>query len=135
MTTTDQTTPDPRPDLRVVGPDGDPLGRYLTAVGAGTFDEVRADEYGCVCGLVDGPHTHADPSPDNPVGIVRPPVEQAETVADLAGTYCRMADELAAMVEAEATRSAAATRVLSNALGELHTALDELAARLLRGEL
>ncbi len=121
-------------DLRLVPP-ADPLGRYLTAVSAGTFDEVRGDGYGCVCGLVDGPHTHADPSPDSPVGIVRPPVEQAETVADLAGTFCRMADELAAMVEAEARRSAAAAALLANSLGELHAELDELAARLLRGEL
>lgn len=62
-------------------------------------------------------------------------VEQADTVADLAGTYCRMADELAAMVETEAKRSAGTFALLAGALGELHTALDELAAQALRGEL
>ncbi len=56
-------------------------------------------------------------------------VGHADTVADLAATYSRMADELAAMVEAEAKRSATASALLANALGELHTALDELAAR------
>ncbi|MGH3611383.1 MAG: hypothetical protein ACRDRK_01925 [Pseudonocardia sp.] len=101
MTTTDPSRP--APDLRLV--------RFLTAVDAGTFDEIRGD---------DGPG--------------RPPAEQAETVADLVGTYARMADELAAMVEAEAKRSAAAYAGLAATLGQLHTELDELAAQIARGE-
>lgn len=56
-------------------------------------------------------------------------VQRADNVAGVAETYTRMADELAAMVEAEADRSARTYAVLADALGELHTALDELAGR------
>jgi hypothetical protein len=62
-------------------------------------------------------------------------VEPADTVADLAGTYSRLADELAAMVEAENERAARWHAQVASALGELCTALDELAARAARGDL
>lgn len=61
-------------------------------------------------------------------------VARAETVTEVTDCYSRMADELAAMVEAEAQRSAQAHAVIAYALGELHVALDELRARLGRGE-
>jgi hypothetical protein len=60
--------------------------------------------------------------------------EPVETVEGLVDTYARMSDELASMVEAEAKRSAAAMAVLAATLGQLHTELDELAARIARGE-
>lgn len=72
------------------------------------------------------PHLRVVGSPDA--------VERADSVADLVDTYARMADELAAMVEAENERAAHAHAVISAALGELHTELDELAARVIRGE-
>jgi hypothetical protein len=59
---------------------------------------------------------------------------EAGTVADVAGAYCRMADELAAMVEAEGGRAARWHGVLAAALGELRAVLDELAAGVARGE-
>lgn len=60
---------------------------------------------------------------------------RAETVTGVTNCYLRMADELAAMVEAEAQRSAQAHAVIADALGELYVALDELMAGLGRGEL
>jgi len=56
------------------------------------------------------------------------------TVADLVGTYARMADELAAMVKAERRRSVTAMTRLAATLRQLHTELDELAAKVVRGE-
>jgi hypothetical protein len=67
------------------------------------------------------------------VGVAGVGVEEVGAVAELAGAYCRMADELAAMVEVEAERAARWHAVLAAALGELHTALDEL-ARVAAGE-
>jgi len=55
-----------------------------------------------------------------------------DSAAGLADVYAGYADQLAAMVEAEALRSACFHRQMANALGELHHALDELHARLRR---
>lgn len=70
------------------------------------------------------PHLRALPGGGEPV----------ESVAGLVDTYARMADELAAMVEAEAKRSTSAMAGLAATLGQLHTELDELAALIARGE-
>lgn len=59
--------------------------------------------------------------------------DRADTVAELAGTYQRMTADLAAMVEAEAERSARAAAVLRTALDELREELARLAARLTDG--
>lgn len=56
-----------------------------------------------------------------------PLVLSAADLADLADTYARQADELAAMVEAENERAAWWHATVSAALGELHTALDQIA--------
>jgi hypothetical protein len=56
----------------------------------------------------------------------------ALSLVDLADTYARQVDELAALIEAEAARSARAHAVLAASLAELHGALDELAVRLRR---
>lgn len=90
-----------------------------------------------VCFAVDGGSVMIpDPIPAVPylrvVGSLDA-VEPADTVAGLAATYSRLADELAAMVEAENERAAHAHAVIAAALGELHTELDELAARIARG--
>lgn len=57
-------------------------------------------------------------------------VTRVDTVADLAGTYSRMTEDLAAMIDAEAERSAHTSAVLQTALRELREALESLA----RGE-
>lgn len=66
--------------------------------------------------------------------VVSDSAELAESVAGLVGTYARMADELAAMVEAEARRAASAHAGLAATLGQLHVELDELAALIARGD-
>lgn len=68
------------------------------------------------------PHLRVVGSPDA--------VTRADTVADLAGTYGRMTEDLAAMIDAEAERSAHTSALLQTALRELREALEALA----RGE-
>lgn len=61
-----------------------------------------------------------------------PAAPTALSVAELAETYHRQVDELAAMVEAEQQRQRVTTTALSvvaDALGELVVALDEMGAR------
>lgn len=58
--------------------------------------------------------------------IVPQPRVQAETVADVAGCYARMAGELGEMVRTEAVRSANASAAISESLRELETALRAL---------
>lgn len=75
----------------------------------------------CRCGeyYQTGPHRDDIPEPC--------PAHQqpADTVADLADSYARQVDELAATVE----HCMVQLRVVANALGELHVALDEIAHR------
>lgn len=63
---------------------------------------------------------------------VADPAARVSSVAELAETYHRQVDELAAMVEAEQARQRVTTTALSvvaDALGELAVALDEMGAR------
>jgi hypothetical protein len=64
------------------------------------------------------------------------PVDQAEAVAELvaetAGTYSRMAAELADMIEAEAARSANTLAAVRRSLDELRAALDALTREVAR---
>lgn len=79
-----------------------------------------------------GPADHAAGRRLRVVGAGVP--AESGAVSALAGTYARMVEELAAMVQAEAERSARWHAVLAGALGELHTALAELVAVVARGE-
>lgn len=64
------------------------------------------------------------------------PADPAETVAELvaetAGTYSRMAAELADMIEGEEARSANTLAAVRRSLDELRTALDALAREVAR---
>ena len=53
----------------------------------------------------------------------------AGSVAELAETYARQADDLAHLIEEVDRQHRAAVRVALNGLAELHVALDELAHR------
>lgn len=66
----------------------------------------------------------------HPEYAITSPSAPSDSAAVLADVFARQVDELAAMVDAENRRAAAAARVIASSLGELHVALDELAHRL-----
>jgi len=59
---------------------------------------------------------------------VEPALPATLTACETAELYARQADELAALIEAEKRRSAAMLDMFASALGEIHTAFDEIAA-------
>ena len=72
-------------------------------------------------------------SPQPTLRLVENVIAPTQSAAELADTYARQVDELAAMVEAEAERAARFHAVLAAALGEMHQALDEIQGAL-RGD-